>query len=220
MKTVITLFLLGGFMIMAWVAARLTHVVDFYSIPTSSSEPTYRPGNIIIASRLKKPDTNTFICFKTKGEKGTFVFRCIAKEGDVVELRDAIVYLNGKKKDEPYTWNEYYVSQKELNTIQGYVNTYHYPLYNINDSLYVITLSGIDIKNYNLNLKPHIALKGIVDSTVFTYFRNLKYNTDNFGPIKVPKNSYFLLGDNRHNALDSRYLGFITKDDIISTVIR
>ena len=46
-----------------------------------------------------------------------------------------------------------------------------------------------------------------------------KWTIDNFGPVVVPKDYYFLLSDNRSNAIDSRYRGCIHKDDIIAKVI-
>src|SRR5690606_38936567 len=45
------------------------------------------------------------------------------------------------------------------------------------------------------------------------------WNLDQFGPVRVPPGHYFLLGDNRHNALDSRYIGFVAEGDIVGAVI-
>lgn len=37
----------------------------------------------------------------------------------------------------------------------------------------------------------------------------------NYGPVAVPTGRYLLMGDNRDNSLDSRYFGFVPRDEIV-----
>ncbi len=43
---------------------------------------------------------------------------------------------------------------------------------------------------------------------------------DNFGPVTVPENQYFVLGDNRDNSHDSRFWGFVDKSKIRGKVVQ
>lgn len=38
---------------------------------------------------------------------------------------------------------------------------------------------------------------------------------DNFGPVSIPPDSYFMMGDNRDDSADSRYFGFLHREYIV-----
>jgi len=128
-----------------------------HHVPTSSMAPTLRIGDHFIGdyryynkNRVKIGDV--VIIRYPKNPEIKYIERCIALGGQMVEIRDKVVYVDGKL---------YQDSTKS---------------------------QFLDKKIYT---KVH------KDPEIYPKYAG---NRDNYGPIKVPKNHCFVLGDNRDNS--------------------
>ena len=99
-----------------------TYVVQAFKIPSGSMIPTLLIGDHILVSKFiygtkipfsdkrvlvfKKPEKGDIIVFKYPvNPNKDFIKRVIAIEGDVIEERDKIVYVNKKAVLEPYAYH-------------------------------------------------------------------------------------------------------------------
>jgi signal peptidase I len=205
-------------LVAVWLIGMATHWLEFYTISSTSNQPTYQPGSIIFASSLKKPDHNDVIVFK-RPNGSIWIFRCIAKEGDLVEVRQGEIYLNNILISEPNVWNEYSVTKRDLIKIKTLVEKNKNPIRKINDTVFAIVTTSKQVKEYHLNLHINAISHFEPNAKIYKGFYSSGYNEDNIGPLKVPKGSFFVLGDSRHDAFDSRFFGFVKAEDVISTVL-
>jgi signal peptidase I len=84
-------------------------VVHTYSVPSASMEPTLEPGDHIVVTPFRgafngHPEHGDVVVFRSADRVDQlYVKRVIAGPGDVVELREGYVFLNGERLPEPYT---------------------------------------------------------------------------------------------------------------------
>lgn len=144
-------------------------VLQTFKIPSGSMLPTLQVGDHVLVNQLRygvpwpfvggwiirygRPRPGEVIVFKNRSQD--FIKRVIAVEGEVVEIRNKRVLINGRRRDLP----EVYLAEGADHVLPG---------------------------------SPR----------------------DNFGPVVVPPDQVFVLGDNRDQSYDSRFWGFVDMKDV------
>ncbi len=82
----------------------------------------------------------------------------------------------------------------------------------------VVGVSGdkIEIRDKQLYINGNLLKE---DYVIHTY-DSIRKERDNFGPVTVPNDSLFMLGDNRDNSYDSRMVGFVNYHMVEGKVIK
>ncbi len=154
-----------------------TFTVQAFKIPTGSMQPNLLIGDHLLVNKLvyapsfgpledallgkREVARGHVVVFKYPDEPARdFIKRVIGLPGELIEIREKTVYVDGKPLDEPYA---HFIEQP---------------------------LRPDD---------PEYGQHG---------------DRDSWGPQRVPPGQLFVMGDNRDNSRDSRFWGFLPRDQV------
>ena len=194
------------YLLRSWVLSMLVAVLiatsfksaiaDWNVVPTGSMKPTIVEGDRIFVNKLaydlKIPYTTRRISTWDDPDRGDIVVFYSPMDG--TRLVKRVVGLPG----------DYLEMRKNRLFINGRAIQYG-------------SQSQSEIKRCpDLNDSGQLILQeDLLDRSHPIMLSPLNQAINSFGPIKVPKNHYFMMGDNRDNSADSRYFGFVERKKII-----
>ena len=181
----------------AFVVAMIIRNYTFqnFKIPSSSMEQTLLVGDYLVANKMKY--------FFTDPERG-----------DIVTFRNPDDPIEPKPRDRfvklvaPLYWSKdtnFFVWHEKKNVVKRVIGMPGDKIEIINKQVYI-------------NDEPFVGgYEQFLDRNTYPTNHFNYRSRDNLGPIIVPENSYFVLGDNRDHSLDSRFWGFLERKDITGT---
>ncbi|VAW98874.1 Signal peptidase I [hydrothermal vent metagenome] len=180
-------------------------IADWYEVPTGSMKPTIIEGDRVFVNKLAydlkipftlvtiaswgNPVRGDVIVFDSLKENKRLIKRVIGEPNDVIEMVNNQVYINSL----PAVYSD---------TDQSLVEKYW-------DNLNSFT------RVKPILYKEHYGNNEYLITVLKQGSNQINNQARNFGPYQVPENKYFVLGDNRDNSADSRFIGAIDRKYIL-----
>ena len=190
-------FAQGIFPILLLVFLIRSFTFEAFRIPTASMKPTLIEGDLIVVDKFSLGVRVPLLGYRlTPGQP---------QRGDVVVFRGK---LEGENAG---------IIKRIVGLPGDHIQYKNRTLYvNNNPAIQLDFDSDIDQQSDGQQIKVMRATEDLGNMRHYI-FMSLR-NTDTgytYEDIVVPKNSYFVLGDNRNNSLDSRYFGLLSDKDLI-----
>ncbi|HEX8253973.1 MAG TPA: signal peptidase I [Thermoanaerobaculia bacterium] len=185
------------FVLMILIVSSLrSALADWNDVPTGSMKPTIQEGDRVVVNKLaydlKVPFTTIQITKWADPERGDIVV--LFSPADGIRLVKRVVALPG--------------DQVELRQNQLYING-------------VLArqspVATTDLAEFGRAYIYAEDLSGHEHQMMTT--PDATSPVSSFGPIQVPPGNYFVLGDNRDNSNDSRFIGFIERRRIVGEAV-
>lgn len=175
-------------------------VADWNDVPSQSMEPTILVGDRIFVNKLaydlKVPFTTWHVAEWSGPQRGDVVVffapksgtrmvkRVVGLPGDIIELRDNHLRINGKTVEyDP-------VPVEQIDT------------QDLTDSApFVFAEEKLGSEAHAMMIQPG------------------RRSPRSFGPLAMPADEYFVMGDNRDNSGDSRVFGFVPRKQIVGKAV-
>ncbi len=197
-------------------------ILQAFYIPSSSMEDTLQIHDKLLVSKLiyrfKEPQFQDVVVFKAPPEakfksdnpkeEVDFIKRCMGVTGDVVEVKDRKVFLNGKLVPEPYVkWSEAtQTSEPAAPDALGGEIRFSYDMKIYKDAVYSREYLGpnqVGLWTQNDIAAPEADQEAISAAE----------------PGKVPAGKFLMLGDHRNRSNDGHVWGFVPRANIVGKAI-
>ena len=175
--------------------------VEAFKIPSGSMIPTLTIGDHLLVNKFiygpRIPFTDSRIfSWKTPQRGEIIVFKY--PEDESKNFIKRVVGLSGDKI--------------EIRKGKLYINDQVVPVTQVESP-----------ENSGQQLNPYFAKPRIFDEQLGTVNHRIQYLRDqsgnDFGPVLIPKESVFVMGDNRDNSQDSRVWGFVKENKILGRAL-
>jgi len=181
-----------------------------------------------ILPKIASLNRGDVIVFKFPGEKDevkasenvNYIKRLIGLPGDIIQIKDKVVYVNGEKFKEPSTVKVNY----EFITPRGLPNPFIFPEgADFNEDNYgpiIVPYKGMEIELNSGNIKQwKIIIEREGHNVEVQPAGEILIDGLEAKKYIIEKDYVFVMGDNRNNSLDSRFWGFVPVENIIGRAV-